>query len=516
MGSKRHGSGGHGSGRHGSERYGSGNRRAVLVLVLSLALGLGFATAAGGAADVGADGAADAPGNNPAPQDSGDPRAEARADARRVDAWAKQNLEKLLELYRHLHAHPELSHQETETALLVASALAEAGYTVRSGVGGTGVVGLLENGPGPTLLIRGDMDALPVGEETGLEYASEVTATLPDGRTTGVMHACGHDMHVTNLVAMARLLGELRAEWRGTLLMVAQPAEEVGQGARDMLADGLFEDFPRPDFTLALHVDSGLPAGSLGYTPGFAFANVDSVDVTFYGRGGHGARPHQSIDPIVTAASFVGSLQTLVSRRVDPLEAAVVTVGSIHAGTKHNVIPNQAELQLTVRSYTDVVRGQLLDGIAQIASDTCRTFQCPRPPTIGVREEYTPSLYNDPAFTARAVALFSEAFGSERVVEMPPTMGGEDFGRYARALDVPGLMFRVGTQDPELFAASRAPGAVPLPQVHSSRFAPVAEPTLETAIRAMGILALDILAPDSRADETPTEAVESEALPAPE
>jgi hippurate hydrolase len=202
----------------------------------------------------------------------------------------------------------------------------------------------------------------------------------------------------------------------------------------------------------------------------------------------------------LTAASFIGSLQTLVSRRVDPLEAAVVTVGSIHAGTKHNVIPNQADLQLTVRSYTDVVRGQLLDGIAQIASDTCRTFQCPRPPTIGVREEYTPSLYNDPAFTARAVALFSEAFGPERVVEMPPTMGGEDFGRYARALDVPGLMFRVGTQDPDLFAASRAPGAVPLPQVHSSRFAPVAEPTLETAIRAMGILALDILAPDSLAE----------------
>jgi hippurate hydrolase len=444
-------------------------------------LGVGLMLAAGAA------GAADAP----------DARAAARA--RFVDEWTEQHLDGLVELYRHFHAHPELSLEETETARKVADALQRAGYRVNPGVGGTGVVAVLENGPGPTLLIRGDMDALPVSEETGLEYASEVTALLPDGRTTGVMHACGHDIHITNLVASARLLALARSQWSGTLLVIAQPAEEIGQGARAMLADGLFEDFPRPDFSLALHVDSSLPAGSLGYTPGWAFANVDSVDVTFYGRGGHGARPHLAIDPIVAAASFVMSVQTLVSRRVDPVEDAVVTVGSIHAGTKHNVIPDQAELQITVRSYSDAVRDQLLEGIAQIASDTCRIFQCPRPPGVTVREEYTPSVYNDPAFTARAVALFESAFGADRVVEMPPTMGGEDFGRYARALGVPGLMFRVGTQDPEQFAASQAPGAVPLPQVHSSRFAPLAEPTLNMAVRAMGLLALDILNSDKPA-----------------
>ena len=220
----------------------------------------------------------------------------AAAQARFVDEWAEQHLAGLVELYQHFHAHPELSLQETETARKVADALQRAGYRVNAGVGGTGVVAVLQNGPGPTLLIRGDMDALPVSEETGLEYASEVTAVLPDGRTIGVMHACGHDIHITNLVANARLLALARSLWSGTLVVIAQPAEEIGQGARDMLADGLFEDFPRPDYTLALHVDSSLPAGSLGYTPGYSFANVDSVDVTFHGRGGHGARPHKAID----------------------------------------------------------------------------------------------------------------------------------------------------------------------------------------------------------------------------
>ena len=421
------------------------------------------------------------------------PESAAAAQAEFVDEWVEQHLDGLVELYQHFHAHPELSLQETETARKIADALQRAGYRVNAGVGGTGVVAVLENGPGPTLLIRGDMDALPVSEETGLDYASEVTAVLPDGRTTGVMHACGHDIHITNLVANARLLALARSLWSGTLVVIAQPAEEIGQGARDMLADGLFEDFPRPDYTLALHVDSSLPAGSLGYTPGYSFANVDSVDVTFHGRGGHGARPHKAIDPIVAAASFVVSVQTLVSRRIDPVEPAVVTVGSIHAGTKHNVIPNEAALQLTVRSYSDAVRTQLLEGIAQIASDTCRIFQCPRAPSVSVREEHTPSLYNDPAFTARAVALFEAVFGADRVTELPPTMGGEDFARYARALNVPGLMFRVGAQDPERFAASQAPGAVPLPGVHSSGFAPLAEPTLETAVRAMALLAMDVL-----------------------
>jgi hippurate hydrolase len=261
-----------------------------------------------------------------------------------------------------------------------------------------------------------------------------------------------------------------------------------------MLEDGLFRRFPRPDYTLALHVESGLPAGTLGYTSGWAMANVDSVDITFFGRGGHGARPDQAIDPIVAASHFVTALQTLVSRRVPPQQAAVVTVGSFHAGTKHNVIPDQARLQLTVRSYTDAVRGQLLDGIAQLARDSCRTFQCPRAPEVQIREEYTPAVYNDPELTARAVALFSDLYGADRVVEREPSMGGEDFGRYARELGVPGLLYRVGTQDPDKYRASLEPGGEPLPSVHSSRFAPLAEPTLETAVRSMSLLALDLLA----------------------
>ena len=295
-----------------------------------LAIGC-LASAVAGAADSVSDSASDS-----ALGPGADARAATRAEARLVDSWASQNLESLLELYRHLHAHPELSLHETETARRVAEAFEAAGYRVSTGVGGTGVVGVLENGSGPTLLIRGDMDALPVSEQTGLEYASEITALLPDGRTTGVMHACGHDVHVTTLVAMAQLLAQERSHWSGTLVLIAQPAEEIGQGARAMMADGLFENFPRPDFILALHVDSALPAGTLGYTPGFSFAHVDSVDGTFYGRGGHGARPHLSIDPIVAAASFIGSVQTLVSRRIDPLEPAVVTMGSVHAGTKQD------------------------------------------------------------------------------------------------------------------------------------------------------------------------------------
>jgi len=420
-----------------------------------------------------------------------------------VDRFSDDQLDGLVELYRHFHAHPELSLQETETARRVAEALDAAGYQVRTGVGGTGVVGVLENGPGPTLLIRGDMDALPVSEETGLDYASEVTALLPDGRTTGVMHACGHDIHTTNLIGTARLLAEARSLWSGNLVVVAQPAEEIGQGARAMMADGLFDSVPRPDFTLALHVDASLPAGSVGYTSGWSAANVDSVDVTFYGRGGHGAYPHTAIDPIVTAASFIGTVQTLVSRRVDPQAPAVVTVGSIQAGTKHNVIPDAAALQLTVRSYSDPVREQLLEGIAQIASDTCRMFQCPRPPSVVIKDEYTPAVYNDPAFAARAKGLFEQVFGPDQVRELAPTMGGEDFGRYARALEVPGLLFRVGAQDPERLAASLEPGALPLPQAHSSRFAPVAAPTLRTAMRAMSLLALDVLAPSNSDSEAP-------------
>ncbi len=417
------------------------------------------------------------------------------ADAAAVSGWLAGNMSSLLKTYKHLHANPELSLQEVKTAALLADGLAKSGYKVVGGVGGTGVVAVLANGPGPTVLIRGDMDALPIIEETGAEYISKVRVTKDDGSTVGVMHACGHDVHSTMLLGTGQMLSDLRERWRGTLVLVAQPAEEIGQGARMMIEDGLFERFPKPDFCIALHVQHNLPIGHIGYTAGWAFANVDSVDITIFGRGGHGARPNMAIDPIVTAAHVITSLQTIVSRRLDPLERAVITVGSIHGGSKHNIIPNEVKLQLTVRSYTDDVRKQLLDGIRQIATDTCKTFGTPKPPLATVLEaDHTPASYNDPALTAAAAELFESLFGEANVYELPAEMGGEDFSRFARHLKVPGLQFRVGTVSEQAVQAAKRPGATPLPSVHSSKFIPIAEPTLHTSITAMSNLALALLA----------------------
>lgn len=412
-----------------------------------------------------------------------------------VDRYLDVNLEQSLAEYRQLHAHPELSLEERETAEQVAQALESAGFTVTRGVGGTGVVGVLENGEGPVVLIRADMDALPIRETTGLAYASQVSAIGPDGRETGVMHACGHDLHTTQLISVARLMARSRAFWSGTLVVVGQPAEETGQGALAMIEDGLFVRAPRPDYVLALHVESDLPAGKLGVTPGWAFANVDSIDVVFHGRSGHGARPHRAIDPIVVGSQFVVALQTLVSRRIDPVDPAVVTVGTFHAGSRRNQIPDEARLELTVRSFTDPVRTQLLEGIRQIAVDTCLTFRCASPPDVTIREVFTPALYNDPALTAWAVAIFEAALGPQSVVQLPPSMGGDDFARYAKTLGVPGLLFRVGAQPVDRYEASQKEGGKPLPSLHASDFAPDPGPTLSTAIRAMSLLALDLLDP---------------------
>jgi len=412
-----------------------------------------------------------------------------------VASWVDENLPGLIELYEHLHANPELSLEEVETARRMAKELGDAGYRVQAEVGGTGVVGVLENGPGPTVLIRGDMDALPVTEETGVPYASRVEVTGEDGRRVGVMHACGHDVHMTSLIGAARLLSAHRALWSGTVIAIAQPAEELGRGARAMIADGLFERFPRPDYTISLHVESALAAGDIGYTSGYSHANVDSVDIRIHGRGGHGARPHTTVDPITTAAYLVTQLQTIVSRRVDPLDPAVITVGSFHGGHKNNVIPNEVDLALTVRSYSDGSRKLLLDSIRQIAEDTCKTFQCPRPPDISVRKNFTPAVYADPELVARGVAVFERVFGSQHVIERRPSMGGEDFGRYARELGVPGFMYRLGTVAPQAIEESEGPGGTPLPSLHSSLYAPVPEPTLRSGVASMAHLALDLLAP---------------------
>jgi amidohydrolase len=418
------------------------------------------------------------------------------AEDQKMERWLAENLARGVENYEYYHAHPELSLEEAQTATRIAQQIRDAGYRVTTGIGGHGVVGILENGPGPNLMIRADTDGLPVEEATDLPYASQVTIMQDDGTSTGVMHACGHDMHIASLIETGRYLAEFRDDWSGTLILLFQPAEELGRGALMMMADGLFEKFPRPDYTIALHVESDMAAGTVGYTPGWSGANVDSVDITIYGRGGHGARPHTTVDPITISAYLVTQLQTLVSRRVDPLDPAVVTVGSIHGGHKNNVIPDEVHLQLTVRSYSDAVRTTLIEGIRQMTADTCRSFLCPQEPEVRIKTDYTPAVYNDPALVARTANLFRNLFGAANVFERRPSMGGDDFGRFSRVLGVPSVYFRLGSVDPVIhsrFEEADGTGVAPLPSLHSSHYAPLAEPTLRTGVRAMTALALELL-----------------------
>lgn len=410
-----------------------------------------------------------------------------------IKDWVKRHLADSVKTYKHLHANPELSFEEFKTGALVADAWEKAGFKVTRKVGRTGMVGVLKNGPGPTVLIRGDMDALPVTEKTGLPYASKVMIKRPDGTTIGAMHACGHDVHSTMISGMGQMLMDLRKQWSGTVVLVAQPAEEIGKGAKAMIDDGLFERFPKPDYCLALHVIHRLPAGSVGFTPGWCNANMDSVDITIYGKGGHGARPHSAVDPIVTAAQVITALQTIVSRRIAPIDPGVITVGSIHGGTRHNIIPDEVKLQLTVRSYTDAVRKQLLDGIRQITTDICKAMRCPKEPLIVVDEDYVSAAYNDPKLTAAAVEVFRKLVGTGMVFEMPPTMGAEDFSHYARHLKVPGLQYRVGTVSFGRYENSLKPDGKSLPSLHSSLFYPKPEAAIQTALESMAHLAIGLL-----------------------
>ncbi len=328
--------------------------------------------------------------------------------AEQPQAWAKAHLEELVELYRHFHSHPELSFQEKETAARLAKELRAAGADVTEGVGGTGVVGVLKNGAGRTVLLRTDLDALPVTEQTGLAYASQVKVKGEAGET-GVMHACGHDIHITNLIAAARWFAAHKDEWKGTLVWLGQPAEERGSGAKKMLDDGLFTRFPKPDYCLALHCDSSLATGRVGIRGGYALANVDSVDITLIGKGGHGAYPHTTIDPIVMAAQLVLSLQTIVSREVKPIEPCVITVGSIHGGTKHNIISAECHLQVTVRSYTDEVRQHLHDAIVRRAKAVAAGAGAPEPKVVF--SEGTPAMFNDEKLASRVREVFVRELG---------------------------------------------------------------------------------------------------------
>jgi hippurate hydrolase len=418
----------------------------------------------------------------------------AHADA--LSDAVKADNDYLIALYKHFHTHPEVSFHETETSKRMAAEFKRAGYDVTTGVGGTGVVAVLKNGEGPVVMLRTDMDALPVTEETGLPYASKVKITLPDGGETGVMHACGHDIHMTSMIGTARRLAATKDQWAGTLVLVAQPAEERGGGARDMLADGLYKRFPKPTHAIAFHDSAGSPAGTISIADGYVMANVDSVDILVKGVGGHGAYPHTTKDPIVLASRIVGALQTLVSREVDPQEPAVVTVGAFNAGTKHNIIPDTAHLQLTVRSFTDEVRKQLLDGIARIARGEAVAAGLPENmmPVVKVEDEFTPATFNTEKQTAKLKAAFTERFGADRVVNQTPVMGGEDFSRYWLAdKSIESTLFWVGAVKQSTWEAA---GGDPtkLPSLHSSKFAPDPVPTIDTAVEAMVTAARSVLA----------------------
>jgi amidohydrolase len=396
----------------------------------------------------------------------------------------------LEKLYIDLHQTPELSRHEEKTAAKLAARLKQLGYEVTEKVGGTGVVAVLRNGKGPTVLIREDMDALPVEERTGLPYASKVTTTDDSGATVHVMHACGHDVHMTSLIGAGTLLARAKDRWRGTLILIGQPAEERGAGAIGMLKDGLFTRFPRPDFVIGLHDSAILPAGKISWTSGYACANVDSVDVTIFGRGGHGAYPHTTVDPIVIAARVVVALQTLVARENNPLDPAVVTVGSFHGGSKHNIIPDEAKLQLTVRSYKDEVRKRLLAGIERIAKAEAAGAGAPKPPTVEVSEG-TPAMYNDPGLTRRVASAFETAFGKDNVVPTDPVMGGEDFSEFGRA-GVPSFQFGLGAVEPAKYEAAQKDGT-PLPSLHSSEWAPNRATTLKMGAASLTTAALELL-----------------------
>ena len=422
----------------------------------------------------------------------------------------------VFELYKHFHENPELSFKESESAARMASELEGLGFTVTTGVGddwvkqkvkadagavldgvgGYGLVAVMENGDGPTVMLRADMDALPLQERTGLAYASQVTAVDYLGQEAPVMHACAHDSHMAILIGTARRLVDMKAHWSGTLVLIGQPAEEIGLGALAMLEDGLYERFPTPDYVLATHTSGWDSAGDVTYTPAYALANVDSVDIIIKGVGAHGSAPHMGKDPIVIGAGIVNALQTLVSRELNPLSSGVVTVGAFQAGFKHNIIPDEAHLQITVRSYEDAVREKLLDGIRRIAEAQARSAGLPDElmPEVRIESDYTPSTYNDPEMTERVMGAIRNSLGAERVYERPPSMGGEDFSRYGRTSeDVPTLIFWTGGNDPAAMRAARGGRGLAPPANHSPFFAPIPEPTLTTGVHAMTIGALELL-----------------------
>src|SRR5689334_17560509 len=418
-----------------------------------------------------------------------------------LDALIERDLVSLLATYKALHMAPELSHREQKTSAFVAGELRKLGFTVTERIGkyensqwlGYGVVGVLKNGPGPTVLVRTELDALPVEEKTGLPYSSSVKTKNDAGVEVSVMHACGHDIHMTSFLGTAKMLTELKNQWSGTLVMLGQPAEETGDGATAMLRDELYTRIPKPDFAIALHDDPKIETGKVGYTPGYAMASATSIDIKILGVGGHGSAPELTKDPIVVAAQVVMALQTIVSRENSPLDPAVVTVGSIHGGTRYNIIPDEVNLQLTVRTYKEDVRKRILASIERIVKGVALTAGIPedRAPVMKVAEG-TGSTYNDPQLVERLVVSFKRALGDENVVQMPPMMASEDFGYFGMEHTIPATIFWLGASDPAKVKQSRESG-IALPGLHSALFAPVPEPTLRTGVKAMTSAVLELM-----------------------
>ena len=400
----------------------------------------------------------------------------------------------LLSLYKDLHANPELSYQEFETSEKLANLLESIGYEVTRNVGGNGVVALLKNGNGKNIMFRADMDGLPVEEKTGARYASQKKVTNLDGEEVFTMHACGHDVHMTVLIGVAEYLFENKSQWQGNLILVLEPAEEVSGGARNMIKDGLFTRFPRPDYNLAFHVNAGMPTGKVGFLPGWAMANVDSVDITVKGIGGHGAYPHTTKDPIVIAANIVTQLQTIVSRQIAPTDPAVVTVGSIHGGTKHNVIPNEVKLQLTLRSYTDEVRNETISSIKKIVKGSAISAGLSEEnyPVIEIKDEYTPAVFNNPSLVEKIQKSFVKSLGEKNVIKVSPVMGGEDFGMFGRVEPIiPTALFWLGAVNTKVYEKAQKEDLI-LPSLHSDLFLPDAEPAIATGVKAMTSAILDL------------------------
>jgi hippurate hydrolase len=418
-----------------------------------------------------------------------------------LDAMIDRDLASWLSTYKNLHQAPELSHREEKTAAFIAGELRKLGFTVTERIGkyqnaewvGHGLVGVLKNGPGPTVLVRTELDALPVEEKTGVPYSSQVKTKNDAGVEVSVMHACGHDIHMTSFLGTAKLLTELKNRWSGTLVMLGQPAEETGDGANAMLRDNLYTNIPQPDFAVALHDAADLETGKVGYTPGYAMASATSIDIKIRGIGGHGSKPEAAKDPVVVAAQVVMALQTIVSRENSPLDPAVVTVGSIHGGTRYNIIPDEVNLQLTVRTYKEDVRKRILASIERIVKGVAMTAGIPedRAPIVKVAEG-TGSMYNDPQLIERLAGVFKQALGEENVVKVPPIMASEDFGYFSLDHKIPTTLFWLGASEPAKVKANRETGA-PLPGLHSALFAPVPESTLRTGVKAMTSAVLDLM-----------------------